>query len=33
VVVNDVEDHLDPRAVERLDQIAELVDWTERVFP
>jgi uncharacterized membrane protein YccC len=33
VVVDDIEDHLDPRAVKRLDEIAELVDGTERVLP
>jgi hypothetical protein len=33
MVVNDVEDHFDPGTVERLDEIAELVDGTERVLP
>ena len=31
VVVHDVQDHLDARAVERLDEVPELVDGTERV--
>ena len=33
MVIDDVEDHFDPRAVERLDEITKLVDGTERVFP
>src|SRR6516225_12389916 len=33
MVVNAVEDHFDPGTVERLDEIAELVDRTERVLP
>ena len=32
VVVDDIEDHLDAGAVQRLDEITELVDGTERVF-
>ena len=33
VVVDDVEDHLDARAVQRLDEVAELVDRAQRVTP
>jgi hypothetical protein len=33
MVVNDVEYHFDPGTVKRLDEIAELVDGTERVLP
>jgi hypothetical protein len=32
VVVDDVEDHLDAGAVERFDEVAELVDRTEGVL-
>jgi hypothetical protein len=33
VVVDDIEDYLDAGAVKRLDEIAELVDRTERILP
>jgi hypothetical protein len=33
VVIDDIEDYLDAGAVKRLDEIAELVDWTEGVLP
>jgi len=33
VVVDDVEDHLDAGAMKRLDELSELVDGTERIFP
>jgi predicted transcriptional regulator len=33
MVVDHVEDHLDPGAVQRLDEIAEFVDRTQRVLP
>jgi hypothetical protein len=33
VVVDDIWDHLDAGAAKRLDEIAELVDGTERVLP
>ena len=32
MVVDDIEDHLDARAVKRLDEIAELIDGTEGVL-
>jgi hypothetical protein len=32
VVIDDVEDYLDPGAMERLDEIAEFIDGTERIL-
>ena len=33
VVIDDIEYHLDPRPVQRLYHVAELIDRPERVFP